>query len=180
MDREELAATFPHAQFFPELRRPSLGLAFAPQLLLLHRNPLSALLEQTSLTLRTLGSLFHPHSEIGVGNLMGMPGVVLLLHRLSRDDFRGLLAFVMALNVGLAVLNLLPIPPLDGGQIFLATCEKISGRPVPRRLLRRIQSACLLLLLGLLLFVSVGDVVRWRGERRSRAHWEEIHVLPRF
>ncbi len=71
-------------------------------------------------------------------------------------DFFYLLA-VIALNLG--VVNLFPLPALDGGRIFFLLIEIIIRRPVPEKVENAIHSAGFLLLLGLMLLVSCRDVI---------------------
>jgi regulator of sigma E protease len=63
-----------------------------------------------------------------------------------------------ALSLSLGVINLLPIPVLDGGQIVTYAAEWVRGRPLPYRLRERLQQFGLLFLVGLLLVVTVMDI----------------------
>ena len=69
-----------------------------------------------------------------------------------------LLSFVVILNVNLAVLNMLPLPILDGGHIVLAIGEAAAGRPVRARVLEVVQTAFALVLLGVFLFITSRDI----------------------
>jgi regulator of sigma E protease len=60
----------------------------------------------------------------------------------------------------LAVLNFLPIPPLDGGQMLFLIAEKIRGRPLPDSALIAGTYVGLLLVLCLMVFVTYQDVFR--------------------
>jgi len=61
-------------------------------------------------------------------------------------------------NINLAIINLLPIPVLDGGHILLAILEAIRRRPLNIRVLEVLQGACAILLIGFMLYVSFYDV----------------------
>ena len=74
------------------------------------------------------------------------------------EGIRMALWFSVILNVNLAMLNLLPIPVLDGGHITLAVIESIRRRPVNVRLLEYVQSACALVIIGFMLFIAFFDV----------------------
>ncbi len=65
-----------------------------------------------------------------------------------------------AISVGLAIVNLLPVPVLDGGQILFYAIEGLRGRPLSLALRERIQMVGVLFLIGLFLFVSVNDISR--------------------
>jgi regulator of sigma E protease len=60
--------------------------------------------------------------------------------------------------VNLAVLNLLPIPILDGGQILIACAEKVRGKPLPERVVGYLQLVGLVLILGLMVLALSNDV----------------------
>ncbi len=79
---------------------------------------------------------------------------------------QGLFAFLQlmaVLSVNLAVLNVLPIPVLDGGHMVFLALEKIKGSPVKMKIRMIAQQGGMLFLLGYILFVSWNDVVRWLG-----------------
>ncbi len=69
-------------------------------------------------------------------------------------------ATVALLSISLGVLNLLPVPVLDGGQIVMYLAEWVRGRPLPYRLRERLQQVGVLMLVTLFLVVSVWDVRR--------------------
>ena len=73
------------------------------------------------------------------------------------SDFIILLVF---LSVQLGVLNLLPIPVVDGGHILFMTLEKIAGRPFPAKIRNAITIAGLVILLTFFIVVSIKDVDR--------------------
>ena len=64
------------------------------------------------------------------------------------------------INVSLAVLNLMPVPVLDGGQMLFATIGKLRGKALPTELVIKMQSAFLILILCMVLYVSFFDVRR--------------------
>ncbi len=65
-----------------------------------------------------------------------------------------------AISIGLAVINLLPVPVLDGGQILFYSIEGIRGRPLSVAIREKIQMIGVLFLVGLILIVSVHDISR--------------------
>jgi len=69
--------------------------------------------------------------------------------------------FTGFLNVNLAVLNLLPIPILDGGHVVFALWEMITRRPVSVRLVNALMNFFAVLLIGLAVLISCRDVVRY-------------------
>jgi Zn-dependent protease len=64
------------------------------------------------------------------------------------------------LNISLAVLNLLPIPVLDGGHILMALYEKVFRRPVNPRFQELVTNAFAILIIGFFLYVTFNDVFK--------------------
>jgi regulator of sigma E protease len=95
------------------------------------------------------------------------------------DGWRLAFWFSVVLNVNLAMINLLPIPVLDGGHITLALIEGIRRRPVNVRVLEFIQTGCAVMIIGFMLYIAFFDVQdlfgggrprRQTGERVMREH----------
>ena len=105
-----------------------------------------------------LGMLFT--GRLGVSNLAGPVGVVSEIGRQANTGLISLLFFVSYINVNLGVLNLLPFPALDGGRAVLILIEMVTGKKLPKNKEALINGIGLLLLLGLILFVSINDLRR--------------------
>ena len=73
------------------------------------------------------------------------------------QDFLVLTAFV---SIILAVMNLLPIPGLDGGYVIFLLFELVSGRKVSEKVMERATTVGLVLLLGLMLYANGLDIFR--------------------
>jgi regulator of sigma E protease len=71
-----------------------------------------------------------------------------------------LVHFLGMLSINLAVLNFLPIPPLDGGQMVFLVAEKVRGRPLPESALAAGTYVGLFLVIGLMIFVTFQDIFR--------------------
>ena len=78
----------------------------------------------------------------------------------AKKGVESLLEFMIVLSIGLAVLNLLPIPILDGGHIMFFTIEKIVGRPISIKTLEIAQQFGMLLLLILMVYAVGNDINR--------------------
>lgn len=108
----------------------------------------------------TITKVLAPGSSIKVEHLNGPVGIAKAKYDLLKTEngWRRVLWFMAFFNVNLAILNMLPIPILDGGHIVMAILEKIKGRPVNPRILGFIQTAFALLLMGFMLYVTTKDV----------------------
>lgn len=76
----------------------------------------------------------------------------------AAKGFDWLVQLVAMLSVGIGVLNLLPIPPLDGGHLLFYAVEAASGRPVSERVMDLFYRAGMLLVLAFMAFVFWNDL----------------------
>ena len=108
----------------------------------------------TSQFLQALPSLF-----TSPGQLSGVVGVVALGGQFIAGDLSKLLQFAVILNINLALLNLIPIPPLDGGKVLFCLLEKIHHSLIKLRI--PVMVTGWVLLLGLICYITVIDVCRY-------------------
>lgn len=78
----------------------------------------------------------------------------------AKNDLRDMLSFTALISIGLAVMNVLPLPALDGGHMVFLLIEAIRRRPIPKRIEEPIQQGGLVLLLGLMTLLLIKDIVR--------------------
>jgi regulator of sigma E protease len=113
-------------------------------------------------------------SSIGIQQLGGPVMMMRIYYMLfeSPDSWRLVLWFSVVINVNLALMNMLPIPPLDGSHITLALVELIRGRPPGARtakMVEYVQIAGTLLVIGLMLFITLFDVQDVFGGKKEKA-----------
>lgn len=116
--------------------------------------------ESVTQMLGTLGLLFNPNSGVGVGELSGPIGIFSLVQNAASQGIFSLLLFIAFLSVNIGLMNLLPIPALDGGRILFLGYEAITKKKIPAKIEFWINQISFFLLLGLIIFVSFGDVGR--------------------
>jgi len=137
---------------------------------LIHPSPFAQIAGEVIMTLRTLEGLLNPHSDIGLSKLTGPVGIVHIFHEAADAGIRYVLMITILVNVNLAILNLLPIPVLDGGQIVFASIAQLRGEALPIRFISAAQGVFFVLLISMILYVSIFDVRRWaRDSREERA-----------
>jgi len=109
---------------------------------------------------RMVDALFSPKSDVKAAHFSGPVGIMRLYYRVFESDYGWRLALTLSvlINVNLAMLNLLPFPVLDGGHITLAIIEAIRKKPMNIRVLEVVQTACAMLLIGFMLYVTFFDV----------------------
>jgi regulator of sigma E protease len=113
--------------------------------------------QQLVYTLRGLFSRNVSTSELG-----GPIQIATITYRIASSNGLGKLFYFLAiLSVNLAVLNILPIPVLDGGHIFLLSIEKLKGRPLSQDVMNYVQYAGLFFVVGLMIYVTFNDIRRF-------------------
>lgn len=99
--------------------------------------------------------------DVSTRELGGPIMIVKTTYAIAAEDTLAKLIHLLAiLSVNLAVINILPIPVLDGGHIFFLAIEKLKGRPVSNDVLAYAQWAGLFMILGLMALVFFNDIRR--------------------
>ncbi|HZF01624.1 MAG TPA: RIP metalloprotease RseP [Methylomirabilota bacterium] len=131
--------------------------------LLVHPSPLEQIKSSVGQIFATIRTITSPKSEVGVQQLGGAVMIARVYYNLfqSEDGWRQVLWFSVILNVNLALLNLLPLPVLDGGHILLSLLEAIRRRPVSARILNSIQTGFAALIIGFMLYIAFFDTSDW-------------------
>lgn len=146
---------------------PRIGLRYRDAIIILHPTPWAQISDAAGAMLRTLSALISPTSDVGPSKMSGVIGIARALHQQAQWDIRRAVWFVIIINVNLALLNLLPIPVLDGGQIVFATIARIRRRELPANFIIGMQSAFAVLIIALMLYLGVSDIQRWGREARA-------------
>jgi regulator of sigma E protease len=97
-------------------------------------------------------------------DISGPVGIAVVSGEVARHGWRHLLQFIALLSINLGILNILPLPALDGGRLLFLIIERLRGKPVSRQVEAMIHNTGFALLLLLVLIVTYGDVVRF-GDR---------------
>lgn len=122
--------------------------------------------EQVNSSLKWMGStldkLLSRGSSVGMEHLSGPVGIGSVIYKMMDAGhgmgWRLVLWFAVVLNVNLAVLNILPLPVVDGGHVVFGFIEMLRGKPVSGRLVDWVMSAFVVLIFGLFLFLTFKDV----------------------
>ena len=171
------------ASLIPPQKRPMIGAQLGGRQMTIYLNPIDQFTGIIETTLQVLGSLVSTKSDIGFRNLSGPPGIIRAIDQLSKIDIRLVLWFVCLLNINLAILNLLPVPVLDGGHIAFATLAKLRGKALPPGVVVGTQGVFMLLLFSLIIYVSFFDIRRWQGDNETERQFElqnSLHIRPAF
>lgn len=140
----------------------------APQMVVVRYGPLDGIVqgaaktwEVSALTLQMLGRML-----VGEASLKNLSGPLTIADYAGQSVNQGLayyLGFLALVSVSLGVLNLLPLPMLDGGHLMYYLYEGVTGRPVSEAWLQWLQRAGALVLLLLMSLALSNDVARLLG-----------------
>ncbi|MFU8793396.1 MAG: RIP metalloprotease RseP [Acholeplasmataceae bacterium] len=125
--------------------------------------PFRSVYQSTNQVIQTIGLLFDPLEDLGIRDLSGPVGIFGLVSNTASQGFLSLVAFTAFLSINIGLLNLLPIPALDGGRLVFLGVEAITRRPLNRRLENSINNTMFFLLLGLFVYVTFNDIMRLFG-----------------
>lgn len=92
--------------------------------------------------------------------LAGPIGVAQMAGQVAESGFANLLQFTALLSLNLGVINLLPIPALDGGHLIVLIIEGITRRRLPAKALQYIQMTGIVILLALFVYATTHDISR--------------------
>ena len=101
--------------------------------------------------------------NMGAENLSGPVGIAKMSGEAFNAGFLPFLYLMAILSISLGVLNLLPIPVLDGGQLTMLAIEAIRGEPLPARIENFAYTLGALMVGFLLVFAVTNDIFRWVG-----------------
>jgi len=99
--------------------------------------------------------------DVSTKSMGGIITIGAVSFSLAEQGWPKLFFFFCLLSINLAVINVLPIPVLDGGHLFFLIVEKIKGSPVSERVLGYSQMVGVVMILSLLVYVTYNDLVRW-------------------
>ncbi|MFH1656325.1 MAG: site-2 protease family protein [Candidatus Nealsonbacteria bacterium] len=108
----------------------------------------------------TFSSLFSGDGVPDGVEVRGIVGIFELFVQAGGLGISYFLQFIAIISVSLALINILPIPALDGGWFMLLMIEKFRGKPINQKTEQIISSFFFILLIGLMLWVTVKDIIR--------------------
>lgn len=147
-----------------ETDRYVLGFFFAKEKLDIFEsfvNSLNLIWTYVSQTFILLGNLFIGQAN-PTENLVGIIGIVAISSTFT-TQIADYMFFIAIISIGMAIINILPIPALDGGKIVLLVVEKAIGRKISEKLEYRLTLVGFALLIMLMVFTTINDILRLVG-----------------
>lgn len=105
----------------------------------------------------TLGALFT--GRVKIWHLGGPVVIAKRSYSLAQWGTGTLIFFLAFISINLAIVNLIPLPVLDGGQWLIVTIEAIRGKPLPEKAMHWVGLSSFVAVLGLMVFVLANDLV---------------------
>ncbi len=158
--------------FDQTLNRARIGVMFDSRALdadeIIHPSPIQQIREHATGIIKIVRSLFTPSQAKSTSEALGGPFMIFyMLLDVVRKGLAIALWFACFLNVNLAILNLLPLPVLDGGHVVMSLIEAVIRRPLNSKFVSYLYQFFFILLLGLIALISIRDLKR-------------LHLMNRF
>lgn len=127
-----------------------------------HPTPMSQIKSHSLAIIRVLQALTTPSQAKATSKQIGGPLAILISYYfIVKASFMVAVFFTAFLNVNLAILNILPIPVLDGGHIMFCLIEAVFRRPVHPRIINTATNVFAALLIGLFVLLTYRDALRF-------------------
>ena len=97
--------------------------------------------------------------KLGINSLSGPVGIYQVVG-IAKSSLLSILSLTAYLSINVGFMNILPFPAFDGGRAFLLIIEKITGKKVPLKVESMINEIGFFILMGLMLFITVKDVLK--------------------
>jgi regulator of sigma E protease len=152
--------------FGESVKGHAIGIAAAGEIVLEKSNPFQAIIKGSAQTWKVIDLTFMSlvkmvQRVVPMDSVGGPIMIAKMAGETAKMGASSFLAFMALLSINLGVLNLLPVPVLDGGHLFFFFCELIIGRPVSQKVREYAQQVGLFLLLGLMVLAFYNDIVRY-------------------
>lgn len=146
------------ALFEERQQQTILGLSLQDRKVIYNPSPLALFSDVVEEVSRTFAALLV--GDLNPKWLAGPIGIVQILQTNWMISVKEALYWIGAISVNLGLLNLLPIPILDGGYILMSAFEAITGRRLKTKTLERIVLPFAVLLIGFMVFLTFHDLMR--------------------
>lgn len=156
-------------KLLPETERGGIGVSIVATAIVRYSVPL-AIWHGLESTVYLTGRIFVGFYDLfrdlftgqGISAEVGGPiRIAEITGQVARMGFSYLINFTAILSINLAIINILPIPALDGGRILFLVLEKIKGRPVKKELEGTLHYIGFILLMLMVAVVTYKDILRW-------------------
>lgn len=141
-----------------------------------HPGPWKQFTDVIDMTYKSLRGIFSTASTLKASHLSGPLGIVRgIAITVHHSGVPKALALIVMISYSLAILNLMPLPVLDGGHIVLAVIEQArGGKLLPAKLIQPVFILFIMFLISMMLFVTFHDIMRMRSITK-KYQFEAVH-----
>lgn len=115
--------------------------------------------DMTTIMIDSFRMLFS--GEVGVKELSGPVGIVYVVNDTAKLGFIYLLYFTALISLNLAIVNMFPLPALDGGRLIFIIIRKITGKAITDEIEGKVHFIGIMLLFALMIYVTWNDIIRF-------------------
>lgn len=146
-----------------KISKVGLGFKFGKDVYVIeHPTPWAQVREVCDEMYKTITALVHSRaSGVKASDLSGPVGIFGILAVEWNTDYRLALKFLVMLNINLAILNMLPVPVLDGGHIMMSIFERVRRRPLSVRFVEYTTTVFAILLISFFVYITFFDIKRF-------------------
>ncbi len=109
----------------------------------------------------TVSAVFQGQGHKAAEQVSGPVGIIVLLRDGSLLGYQFMLMIIAIISLTLAIMNVLPIPALDGGRLFMVLLSRLFGKQISEQMEERIVGASFLFLMFLIVLITIVDVKRF-------------------
>lgn len=142
----------------PTLHRLALNIRVSDKMVVYNPNPFELFGSVFKETYRTLYALVT--GFLSPKNISGPVGIIQVMHQSWMMGAKEALFWLGMISMNLAVLNLLPVPVLDGGHIALSAVEMVTKKPLKAKTMERLILPFVILLIGFFVYLTYNDLAR--------------------
>lgn len=152
--------------FGETIKKPIIGVSPSYEVVTERFGPIDSLklgsekaVEITKLTVLSLVKLFQ--GVVPLNSLGGPMMIADMANKAAQTSGATFFMLLAVVSINLGILNLLPIPVLDGGHLMFYTIEAVIRRPVPQKVREYAQQAGMILLVGMMVLAFYNDIIRY-------------------
>ena len=140
-------------------------------------NPFKQFSNTISMTYYTLRSVFagKKRSSLKPKHFSGPIGIFNAIYIVASDSWMRAIHLIVVISFSLAILNIMPLPVLDGGHIVVSSIQWMrKGKPVPEWILKPIYIVFILFIIGFFLYVTMNDILRVKDRYLPKSYEEKF------
>ncbi len=145
-------------QFEKEQRKAVLGVPLVDREVLYNPTPQQQFADVFKETWRTLYGLFSGY--LNPKFMSGPVGIIQVVHHSWMIGYKEVLFWMAVISLNLGLINLLPIPVLDGGHILFSVVEIVTKKPIRSKTMERMVIPFIGLLIALFIYITYQDIAR--------------------